>query len=456
MACQPAVAAKLVRCEAVLQGPGGEVPVPAWGRSPEQAAERAEDLAWVLALADSWSALAAGSVALPEEWAARREALVAQHVAEGSWRVVGYSVVPGACSSETLPPTRGEAWSASWQEEEDRATLRNAPDVAIEAARRRRCFGAWQHRMVKAAQLGESAEEERYGVIHGSARASTDALLACISREEPVLTLAGAPIPEIEEFGTVQCQRPRRVGGVWTGAVAWRAQAEDAREAAMVEDLFVQIRRAESALVAVAAGPDPETRAAHLARLAMGQLSGLVVANDLSEQALVSCVSGPPNTTRLDWTPAERVSCPGWPAGEGVPLTALATQVEASQDARCEAGYRASLLEDWRAAGRCEASCRSEVVLAGWRSEAIWRSGEPRRGTAKEAEQALGQAIGTQDWHLLGVVTGGLIFEPAYVAQFRSNPTAFWASIEQAKNSGTWSERAEWHHLGGAWVLGFK
>jgi len=310
--------------------------------------------------------------------------------------------------------------------------------------------------MVKAAQLGEQALEERYAAIFTSARASTDVLLACVSRTEPVLALAGAPIPRIQDPGTVQCLRPRRVGGGWTGATTWRSTAEDARAAAMAADLFVQLRRADAALVAVSVGPEIAGRAAHLARLSISQLAPLVVATDLAEQALLSCISGPPKTARLDWTPAQRVSCPGWPEGEGVPLTALPDLVSASHSARCEAGYRSAAIEDWRSAGRCDASCRSEVKLVGWQGPAVWREGEPRRGTAQEAEQALGQALGTQDWHLLGVVTGGLTFEPAFAAQFKADPTAFWRSIEQARASGRWSEVAEWHHLGGAWVLGFK
>jgi hypothetical protein len=289
-----------------------------------------------------------------------------------------------------------------------------------------------------------------------SARASTDVLFSCMSRTTYALELAGAPLPAMDADGTVQCLRPRRIGATWTGAIAWDTAVEQAREAAMQQDLFVQGRRAAAALEVVATGPDIVGRASHLERVAMTTLAGLVVGTDLAEQALMHCTAAPPRTAKLVWEPSSRVRCDGWPVAESQALSATGGALELSRETRCTQGFRAHVSEDWRSAYRCDASCRSELTVHGWAGDAIWRPGEPRRGTSEEAEAALARAMGQRDYHQLGVVTGGLLFEPLYAATFKSDPTAFWASIEHAKQQGRWAEVAEWTHLGGVWVLGFK
>jgi hypothetical protein len=55
-----------------------------------------------------------------------------------------------------------------------------------------------------------------------------------------------------------------------------------------------------------------------------------------------------------------------------------------------------------------------------------------------------------------GILTGGVIWQPEFAAAFKRDPSAFWASIVQAQESGQWAERAEWVQLDDHWVLSFK
>jgi len=111
---------------------------------------------------------------------------------------------------------------------------------------------------------------------------------------------------------------------------------------------------------------------------------------------------------------------------------------------------------DWVGAHRCEARCRSELAVDGWAAAPVWGAGEPRRGTSEDAQRALMDAFTARDFDQLGVITGGLMFEPGFEATYTADPGAFWKSIEVAIETGQWAERSEWSEVGGVWVLGFR
>lgn len=451
LAAGPAHAAKLVRCEASLERSVGAVAVPGWGADEGTAKAAARRAAWNLAWADRWPLIAAGVVAGPEE-ALRREAALAERLdAATDWTVPGYAVRDGACTTTTVTADKGVAFAARW-EREDRTVVRDDPAVAVEAARRRQCWGAWSHRMVKAAELARVAEGERFAATFPAARAATDGLIRCATRGEPVVESATGDVEGLATAGPVQCARPRKVGSAWTAAPAWGPELESAREAALQLDLGNQLRRAERGLVAIAARAEPADRAARVEALAMDLLAGVVVATDVAEQALTICRSAAPVSAKAAWVPP--ATCAGWPSG-GWPAT-TPIGLEAQREQQCAAGFRKALATGWEAALACDVACRSEVVVDGWSSDPVWRPGESPRVTAEQAEKLLAAAVGGEDFDLLGQVTGGLVFEARFAAAFKAGPSAFWESIRQAQRTGSWGELAFWEQVAGTWVLAFK
>lgn len=449
----PAQAEKVVRCDASLERSVGAVDVPGWGPDEPTARARAREMAWILAWADRWPAVAAGTIAVPEDLARREQALRKRLDPATDWRVPGYAVRDGACTTESVDGAKNNAWAARW-EREDRKVVRSDPSVAIEAARRRQCFGAWSHRMVAAAGLGKEAGTERFAAVWPGARAATDGLIRCVTRGSHDVTGAGSPLPEPDVGGVVECRRPRRDAGVWTATPGWGSSFESAREASLKADLGNRIRKSERAMAGIARIPDPAQRAQVVEASALGLLASVVVATDLAEQATLSCHVDAPKTVRPTWTLPEGQRCAGWTTGQ---WTASGPDLEVVRDRTCAEGFRQGAVGgDWEEALACATSCRSDLESAGWTGRLVWRPNEPGRASVEEAEMLLSRALADKDFHLLGIVTGGVIFEASHAAAFKADPGAFWGSIEGARKSGSWEQLAYWEQVDGAWVLAFK
>lgn len=449
-------AEKLVRCQVTLERTAGSVVVPGFGLDEASARERARQAAWNLAWADRWPATAAGITATPTVQSRRDEALRKRLDPDTDWQVPGYAVRPGDCTTETLTGERGKAWQAMWEREE-RKVVRDDPSVALESARRRECWGGWSHRMIKAAELGVKASEERYATVYPPSRAATDGLLRCMASPSHRVEPAAGPLEGAGESGTVQCSRPRRLNGAWTAAPGWGDSLESAREATLQRDLGNQLRRAEAGLDAIARTPDAAKRAEQTMAVAMGNFGGMVVGTDLAEQALLICSDEAPKTIRPVWTPSEALACSGWPTGTATAIGATPDRISDAWEQRCQAAFRQDATSgDWGRALRCSASCRTDAQSVGWEPAPIWRSSEPPRRTVEDAEKLVSEAVGSTDFHLFGIATGGLVFEAQYAAAFKADPAGFWGSIAQARAQGSWEALAYWEQVAGAWVLAFK
>ncbi len=449
-----AQAARLFRCETLLLHADGQIVVPGWGLDESAGMARATQAAWLLAATHRYPEMLAGRVIEPTRVRKREQAHLQLLDAADPWIVPGYVVQSGTCEATTLPANHGEAWASVWWDA-DKATLRNNPAIAIEAARRRRCLGRWQHRAVRGAEAASQSSMERYAAAHQVSSAGRSALISCMTTQEYALSLAGAPLPAPESGGPVQCARPRHINGTWVVPPAYGNDLEEAREQALQLDAFLAIRRAEKNFDAAAEQhPAQASAAIHGQALALG---GLVVATDLAEQATLTCQAAPSKPVRPSWTPAERLRCDSWPVGPGKTVAFDGSVLESAREDRCDGAYRLAVTQEpWRSALACDVSCRTDITLHGWSPTAVIRPGEVDRTSQDAAAQALSNALHGHDFHALGVITGGNLFEPAMASALRRDPEGFWRSIDQSVSSGMWEKTTEWTLVDGHWLLSFK
>lgn len=192
-----------VRCTATLRHASGSVKVQAFAADFESGKERAVEHAWLVAEIHQHSAAYLGAV----------ESVVAGYAAfepPQVPRVPGYEVKPGAC--EMLGVTRHSGdWDAGWG---DTYVTSELPWVALETARRRHCFGAYEE--------GMSADIQK---------AST-ALMECLQAE------AKAPKPALRPLKEEVPAAPRflctHTEGWVGGGVSLYEAREDAHTARLV------------------------------------------------------------------------------------------------------------------------------------------------------------------------------------------------------------------------------
>jgi hypothetical protein len=456
---QPAHGTRLHRCEATLMLPIGEIAIPGWGTTEPVARERARTVAWTYAAYHAQPDLLVGQLVMPEALAARQARLLGALDAAEGWAVPGYAVQPGACADEPLAGERGEAWTASWPGD-DQAAVRNDPAVAVEAIRRRTCFKGYQNRLGEALLRAAEAEEpERSYGLSVALRGARDALLYC-GTQSPDIRAAGAGLPAPEREGTFECARPRRTPVGWRTPHAYSDDLDGAREAALQLDLWtLALQSRADGWAAARAAPDRRLGAVFGA---WGGIRSLVVANDVAEQALLLCRVGRAKPVGAAWVPASGVAeqCPQL-SKEPFSTPASPPDLAAVTERRCGAISRADLSKASGASGlarswTCAASCSADVRLLGWEPAAVGRSGEIGHATAEDATRALSAAVRGRDFMAFGILTGGVIWQPEFAAAFKRDPSAFWASIVQAQESGQWAERAEWVQLDDHWVLSFK
>ena len=447
-------AERLFRCEVLLLHADGQIVMPGWAMDEATGRTRATQAAWLLAATHRYPEMLAGRVVNAARIRKREQAHLERLDAADSWLVPGFVVHKGECTSSALPSDKGEAWAALWGEA-DKVTLRNNPAVAIESARRRQCLGRWQHRAVRGAEAAAQATSERYAAAHQTTSAGRSSLISCMTRDTYTLNLAGAPLPAPETTGLVQCARPRHIGGSWAVPPAYGEDLEVARENALQLDAFLAIRRAErnfdAAVERSPALPAPEI---HRQALALG---GLVVATDLAEQATLTCQTAKTLPVRPTWTPTDKLRCDSWPVGPGKTVEGLPADLEASRVKRCDAAFRSAITQEpWRTAISCDISCRTDVVLGGWQPTPVIRPGEVDRTSQAAAALSLSSALHGHDFHALGILTGGGLFEPVMASALRRDPDGFWRSIDQSVASGMWEKTTEWTRVNGHWLVSFK
>jgi len=425
----------------------------------ETARRRAKRVAWTLAAYHALPDLLVGQRVLPEEAAKRQVRLLGALDPAGAWEVPGYSVQPGACTTTPITADRSEAWTASWPGD-DQAAIRNDPSVAVEAIRRRTCFKAYQNRFGEAFLRSEDREEPQRSVgLSVQLRGARDALLYCATGA-PTLDAAGAGLPAPEREGTFECARPRRSPNGWRTPLAYAEDLDGAREAALQHDLWLTAQQARAdGWVAAQASPDRRARGVFGA---WSPIRSLVVANDVSEQAMLLCRVGSARSVAEAWTPSERLAgrCPHL-SRDPFATVADPRALDAMTARRCGAVSRAQLTKAVGAEGlaeawRCATSCVADTTLLGWEPVAVGRKGEIPHATSEAATQALARAVKARDFMAFGILTGGVIWQPEYAAAFKANPAGFWDSIVQAQASGQWAQRAEWVQLRDHWVLSFK
>ncbi len=456
----PAHAAKLHRCEAVLLLPVGEVAVPGWGIDEATARERARRAAWLLAEYHGQPDRFVGQIVLPEQLAKRQVRVLSALDPAQSWEVPGFSVQPGDCESKTLSSERAEAWKARWPGD-DRAAIRNDPSVAVEAIRRRTCFKDYQNHFGQALlNTADDEEPKRSHLLGVQLRDARDALVYCTTRAEPVLEPAGGGLPAPDRSGTFQCARPRKTSYGWRTPHTYAGDLDVAREAALQLDLWTTSHQARADGWAATRVPADKRIAAVGA--AWGSIRSLVVANDVAEQAMLLCSVGTARSVGAVWDPAEGLAklCPDLDP-EPTATTAAPASLASVADKRCGAISRAGLSKASDAAGlslawTCSNTCIADTTLRGWEPTAVTRDGEILHATSEAAGKALGRAVNGRDFHSFGILTGGVVFQPEYASVFKADPGAFWASIEDARKTGQWAQRAEWVLVDGHWLLSFK
>lgn len=453
----PAQAERYLRCEAVWQTPTAEVHVAGFGSSEDVARRRARDLAWRLARADSLVDLLAETIATPQQGRVRLRRHARQMDSATGWQVPGATVGDGQCVELSAEGRREDGFEVAWKRT-DRTVLRRDVSVAIEAARRRTCFGTWQYAMVEAAEAGAADSEERFRSVYRSARDATDALVACATRLEPSVAVASASVNASPEGTVAVCGRPR-FRGAWVRPEAWDVSIEDARETALALDQRLGMLRAQAGLWQAMQNVGASERAQLSREVMLAEVGSLVVATDLAEQALTTCSSGPPRSARMAWEGAEELKCDPWQPGTSPVFKVTPLGVAEARQERCDGPMRAGWTEtdlNPVALLRCEQACLEGTQVVGWSGEVHQSSGEPDLRSRESAARVLTLAVNSRDFHLLGLVMGGLIFEPGYATVFKQNPQGFWGSLDQAMAGEEWSTRAHWVEMGPAWVVGFS
>lgn len=462
-----AAAAQLVRCEARLALPVGEVAVVGFGTDTATSRARARRAASALAAHHASAELLTGLIADPAA-ALGRQLRWLQLASGVEGPAIGYTVADGACTSDPLPRNRDAAWSATWAGGRDEV-LRNDPGLAAEGARRRTCYGAYQSDVQRIlAQGGAAPDRDRWRVLVTGVGDARDHLVRCVTEGAADLGPARAPLPGADGSGLFACHRPRRVGDAWTATPGWGPSLEEAREAALARDLLVVSRQVTGdALSALQRGPNGlPSRLSE----AVGPLRTLVVSSDVVEQATLLCAAGPPAAARYAWTPPERCGTPEAP----VELTVGASALEELAGSRCDAvlasGAAATgrLLKGSRsddgllaAAGlgtalTCAASCSRDISLQGWLPSPVGRPGELPRGDGDAAAKALTRALERRDLEAFGVLTGGVMLDPRFAGTAREDPEGFWGSLDEARRTGRLAETAAWEQVEGHWLLTFR
>ena len=157
----------IARCTATLKTPDETLTVQAFAADFESGSLRVIEHAWLVADIDQHVDIYLGEV----------EVLVARYASiepPDVPRVPGYEVRPGACEFVQVKRHSGD-WDATWG---DGYVTADLPWVALEAARRRKCFGDYQ------VAVGKGLPEAR------------DALQVCLSKKATAPTPALRPLTE--------------------------------------------------------------------------------------------------------------------------------------------------------------------------------------------------------------------------------------------------------------------
>lgn len=232
------------RCTAKLQTPGGAHELQAFGPDFEQGMARAVEHAWLVAEVHQHADVHLGDVhAFVERYAAIEPPTVP--------RLPGYAVREGSCEVVQVQRHAGD-WQAGWQ---DTWATADTPWLAVEIARRRHCFSAYD--------AGVAADLQQAG----------HALVECLQQEVRPPTPAVKPLPPTESYPRYLCVHEE--GWVGGGVSLVEAQ-EDALEALIVgrsrRDVGAALAAVEAQEPTPAAAYDllHESREAELAALSCG------------------------------------------------------------------------------------------------------------------------------------------------------------------------------------------
>lgn len=459
----PADAAEIARCEVVLDLPVGRVEVPGFGRTDTDARIHARRAAAALAAWHAHAELVAGHLVDPEAARTRHLQLLETLDLKPVAAAPGYAASDGGCSRVGLPPPRdGDAWSASWAG--GPPVVRADPAIAVEAARRRVCFGSFQAALHGALTRAESGAGGGWRTIVTASADARDRLIRCATEAAPHILPAHTPAPHHTgaRDDLFQCDRLRREGTGWTTTPGFGHALEDAREAALMRDVLTVAQRA--------AGDALAARDASAVKDALEPVRTMVVGSDPAEQASLVCVGGPRAQARFAWHPA-----PGCGTGEEarsfLPSSDLLEELAGS---RCwsvssvgtvrtlgsRTGDRAQDLPrvatGLSSALSCAASCARDLVLEGWRASPTRHADEVDRTSLDAARTAFDRAVSTRDFEAFAVLSGGVLFHPAFATVAERRPDAFWGSLDAARQSGRLDEVATWEEVGGSWVMVFR